>query len=106
MGLFLNSFAKKSSTFSVEEVRYSEELFNAFFEAVKDQPRTIFSVTSRLDLTFPFSKQRSESSANGLSKNTTKKSKHRQENDLIPCEQMKNLFKRRASQQAKRKMST
>jgi len=47
MGLFLNSFAKKATTFSDEEVSYGEQLINGFFEALKDKPRTIFSATSR-----------------------------------------------------------
>lgn len=48
MGLFLNSYAKKSSTFSTEEVGYAESLFDAFFDSLNDQPRQIFSVTSRI----------------------------------------------------------
>ena len=48
MGLFLNSYAKKSSTFSTEEVGYAESFFDAFFDSLNDQPRQIFSVTSRI----------------------------------------------------------
>lgn len=48
MGLFLNSFAKKSATFTDEGVHYAESLFGAFFDSLKDQPREIFSATSRI----------------------------------------------------------
>jgi uncharacterized protein with ParB-like and HNH nuclease domain len=47
MGLFLNSFARKALTFGPEQVKYSEELFDALFLSLKDFPRSIFSVTSR-----------------------------------------------------------